>query len=60
VIVEQEPTRSFRDTHADIQVIKCPNCGHELHFSKRTVSVTCRCGKAYMTQQSVQRSKSRV
>ena len=34
-------------TKAEIQTMQCPNCERTLNYSKRTVMVTCTCGKTY-------------
>ena len=50
--VAEQTTPASRDTHTEVRIMQCPNCGHELHFTKRTVQVTCRCGKTYKLQES--------
>lgn len=52
MVVLEQTTHSKPDTHVELKVIKCPNCGNDLHFTKRTVQVTCRCGKTYRLQAS--------
>jgi len=54
--VQQDTTHSFRNTHAEVRIMKCPNCGNELHFSRRTVYVTCRCGKTFRLESQTDES----
>ncbi|OGY43529.1 MAG: hypothetical protein A2731_03815 [Candidatus Buchananbacteria bacterium RIFCSPHIGHO2_01_FULL_39_8] len=44
-------------THSVVQTIKCPNCSQELHSARKTVTITCRCGKTYKVQPSIRQSE---
>ena len=39
---------SHHGPHIEVHIVACPKCGHELHYTRRTVSISCcECGSVY-------------
>jgi hypothetical protein len=48
--VEMERNYPRYGVHEKVWAKACPHCGTELHFSRLTVLLSCKCGKCYRLQ----------
>ena len=44
--------KAKQDPHSDVKKVPCPSCGKPLNITKRTIVVTCQCGKSFKIQDS--------